>query len=151
MLSPSEFIVGKVGIATPLSLVLPTSKYEETLLVGQLNDLPMAVFLSGQHKSMFFEAEGNESWGGLIIPSVRIEIDETSLVDEYSSEAPMLSVTRTDTRLVVAASAERSFGRQIQITLHEGLVSSGGSKATFANWQIVLGEAQDKRVLWTAT
>ena len=151
MLSPSEFTVGKVGIAKPLSLILPTSKYEETLLVGQLNDVPTAVFLSGQHKSMFFEAEGNESWGGLIIPSVRIEIDETSFVDEYSSEAPMLSVTRTDTKLVVAAKAERSFGRQIQITLHEGLVSSGEAKAKFANWQIVLGEGQDKRVLWTAT
>ena len=93
MLSPSEFTVGKIGNAKPLSLILPTSKYEETLLVGQLDDLPTAVFLSGQHKSMFFKTEGNESWGGLIIPSVRIEIDETSFVDEYSSEAPLLSVT----------------------------------------------------------
>ncbi|WP_226781928.1 hypothetical protein [Oceaniglobus trochenteri] len=150
MLSPSEFTVGKVGAAKPLSLILPTSKYEETLLVGQLEDLPTAVFLSGQHKSMFFKTEGNESWGGLIIPSVRIEIDETSFVDEYSSEAPMLSVTRTDTKLVVAARSERSFG-QVQITLHEGLVSSGEAKAKFANWQIVLGEGQDKRVLWTAS
>ena len=64
MLSPSEFTIGKVGIAKPLSLILPTSKYEETLLVGQLNDVPTAVFLSGHHKSMFFQAEGNESWGG---------------------------------------------------------------------------------------
>ncbi|GFE67252.1 hypothetical protein [Litoreibacter roseus] len=150
MLSPSEFTVGKVGTAMPLSLILPTSKYEETLLVGQLDELPTAVFLSGQHKSMFFKTEGNESWGGLIIPSVRIEIDETSFVDEYSSEAPMLSVTRTDTKLVVAARSERSFG-QVQITLHEGLDSTGEAKAKFANWQIVLGKGQDKRVLWTAT
>lgn len=151
MLSPNEFTVGKTCIAKPLSLILPNSKYEETLLVGQLNDVPTAVFLSGQHKSMFFKTEGNGRWGGLIVPSVRIEIDETSFVDEYSSEAPMLSVTRTDTKLVVAAKAERSFGRQIQIALHEGLVSSGEAKAKFANWQIVLGWGQDKRVLWTAT
>lgn len=151
MLSPNEFSVGKVCVAKPLSLILPTSKYEETLLIGQLNDVPTAVFLSGQHKARFFRTEGNTSWGGLIIPSVRIEIDETSFVDEYSPEAPMLSVTRTDTKLVLAAKEESSFSSRTQITLHEGLVSSGDAKAEFTNWQIVLGERQDKRVLWTAT
>ena len=151
MLSPSEFTVGKIGAAKPLSLILPTSKYEETILVGQFNEVAMAVFLSGQHKSQFFESEGNEQWGGLIIPSVRVEIDETSFVDAYSSGVPPLSVIRTDKRLALATKKERSFGRSIQVVLHDDLMSAGEFQAAFTNWQIVLGEGQNKRIMWSAT
>lgn len=151
MLSPSEFTVGKIGAAKPLSLILPTSKYEETILVGQFNEVAVAVFLSGQHKSQFFESEGNERWGGLIIPSVRVEIDETSFVDAYSADAPPLSVIRTDKRLAVVTKTERSFGHSMQVVLHDDLMSAGEFQAAFTNWQIVLGEGQNKRIMWSAT
>lgn len=103
MLSPSEFIVGKVGSAKPLSLVLPTTKYEQTMLVGQINEVAAAVVLSGKFRSQCFESEGNKRWGGLIVPDVRVVIDETSIVDTYSTNAPSLSVIRIDTRLVIPA------------------------------------------------
>lgn len=151
MLSPSEFTVGKVGDAKPLSLILPTNTYEETILVGQVNGAATAVFLTGQYRSLFFESEGNENWGGLIIPNVRIEVDETSPVDAYRSDAPKLSVIRIDTRLVLAAKSERSFGRIVQVVLHDSLVSSGEFQAAFTNWQVVVGEGQNKRIVWSAT
>ena len=151
MLSPSEFTVGKVGVAKPLSLILPTNKYEETILVGQSKEAVLAVFLSGQHKSQFFESEGNEHWGGIIIPNVQIEIDERSIVDAYNADASPLSVIRVDTRLVLTAMRERSFGRLAQVSLYEGLVSAGKSQAVFTNWRVVLGEGQYKRTMWSMT
>jgi len=151
LLSPSEFTVGKVGSAKALSLVLPTSKYEETILVGQIVEAATAVFLSGAHKSQFFECEGNETWGGVIIPDVRIEVDETSLVDSARSDAPPLSVIRTDTRLLLAAKTERSFGRLTHVTLHDNLAPAGEFRAEFAKWQVVVGEGQNTRVVWSTT
>lgn len=149
MLSPNEFTIGKIEDAKPLSLILPTSKYEETMLVGQSNKAAVAVFLTGHHKALFIESEGNKSWGGLIIPDVRIEIDETSCVDAYNTDAPFLSVTRIDTRLVVAGKSEGSFGRSTLITLHDNLTSAGEYQAAFTKWQVVVGEGQNTRVVWS--
>lgn len=150
MLSPSEFTVGKVGNARPLSLILPIKKNEETLLIGQFNGTVVATFLSGQHKSLFFESEGNTSWGGLIIPNVRIEVDETSVVDPHRADAPPLSVTRIDTRFVVTAKCERPFGDSKLVTLHDNLESAGEFQAAFTKWQIVVGEIQNKRTIWSS-
>lgn len=149
MLSPNEFTVGKVGSAKPLSLIIPTNKYEETILVGQIDKVAVAVFLSGQFKSCFFESEENESWSGIIIPDVRIEVDETSPMDTNRTDKSLLSVIRIDTRLVIAARSERLSGRSVFITLHDNLVSAGEFQAAFPNWRIVVGEGQEKRIVWS--
>ncbi len=150
MLSPNEFMIGNVGNAKPLSLVLPTNKHEVAMLVGQRNEVSVAVVLSGEHTSLSFESEGNEHWSGLIIPNVRIEIDETSFVDTYSSDKPPLSVVRTATKLVIATKSKNSFERPSKmVTLHDNLMSAGKEfQAAFTKWQVVLGDGETKRVLW---
>ena len=148
-MSPNEFTVGKVGSAKPLSLIIPTNNYEETIIVGHIDNENAAVFLSGQFRSQYFESNGNESWGGIIIPDVRIEVDETSSLDAASTDTPPISVTRIDTRIVIAARNERSFGRSTLVTLHDDLVTTGAFQAVFAQWQIVIGNGPEKRVLWS--
>ncbi|HAW49309.1 MAG TPA: hypothetical protein DCX34_19090 [Roseovarius sp.] len=151
MLSPSEFFVGNIGSAEPLCLMLPTSNHDETFLVGQTDGIATAVFLSGRFKSHCFECEGNDRWHGLIIPDVRIEVDETSLIDTDRNDAPSLCVVRTDAKLVIIAHSKNSFRPSTWVLLHDNLPSTGEFRATFSRWQVVISEGQDKRVVWSTT
>ncbi len=144
MLSPNEFTVGYISEAKPFSLILPTSSYDETFLVGRVKGAAVAVFLTGDHKSVFIEVEGNTQWQGLIIPNVRVELDETSV----STESTALSMTRNGAELTVTAKAERPFRRESQVVLQSGLRTTGKISAFFNKWQIVLGEGLEKRTLW---
>lgn len=149
MLFANEFSVGALANATPLSLILPRNQYEATALVGTLKDTPAAVFLSGQFAFSFLPSVDNHSWKGLIIPNVRVEVDPTSLYNGDNIGGGLGTVIRMDTRLIVKAKSERFYGDGVSVTLHDGLTPCAeGYTAGFANWQVVLGEGQDKRVLW---
>lgn len=54
VLSPREFTVGAFGSAEPLSLILPRTEYEATVLIGHVDKAPAAVFLSGELAFEFF-------------------------------------------------------------------------------------------------
>lgn len=144
MLSANEFTVGTLADATPLSLILPRTRYEETILIGTFKNGPAAVFLSERYAFTFFPSADNFSWKGLIIPQVRVEVDETSITESASLGAIM----RMDTRLVIRAKRDNSFDDRAVVTLQDGLVSTNKHKAAFVRWHIVIGEGVDKRVLW---
>ncbi|GAA3075503.1 hypothetical protein GCM10010520_23270 [Rhizobium viscosum] len=147
MLSPREFTVGTFADAKPLSLILPRTQHEETVLFGHLNNVTMAVFLSGQNPFLSFESADNKSWMGLIVPDVSIEVDETSAFNPAAIDTPLGSVLRMDTRLAIEARTESSF-RSKAITLHNDLMPAGEFSAGFKTWQVVIGEGHSKRVLW---
>lgn len=146
MLASDEFAVGPFAGVAPLSLILPRTKFEVVALIGTMKGAPAAVFLSGQYAFQCFQSADNRNWQGLIVPKVRIEVDETSLFDpDYGS--PMGTVVRQETDLVVRARTENSFGQTAPVTLHGGLPACE-LKAGFSQWQVVIGEGLDKRVLW---
>ena len=147
MLSPDEFTVGTFADAKPLSLVLPRTPREETVLIGHLETVPMAVFLSGGDAFLSFESADNQSWSGLIVPKVHIEVDQSTAFNPAAVDVPLGSVLRIDTRLVVEVRTERSFKSKV-VTLHEKLMPTGEATAGFYKWQIVIGEGDEKRVLW---
>lgn len=146
MISPQEFTVGSIGSAAPLSLILPRNQYEETVLVGHIGGEPAAVFLTGQHRFQFFCCAGNDNWTGIVIPGVRIEVDETRISD-MGSGTPLGCAVRSDTRLTVRAKSERSYSSTTAVTLHDELSSAGDHSAGFMRWQVVLGTGDEKRVL----
>ncbi|EMS96063.1 hypothetical protein H009_19472 [Agrobacterium tumefaciens str. Cherry 2E-2-2] len=148
MLAAHEFTVGTFGDARPLSLILPRNKYEATVLIGQFGNAPAAFFLEGQYAFLFFESTGNTDWKGLIVPNVRIEVDETSVFDAASQNAALGSLIRKSTTLGVRAKRERGFDDGATVTLHDGLADTGDLRAGFQHWQIVIGTGVDKRVLW---
>ncbi|EJT04932.1 hypothetical protein [Rhizobium sp. CCGE 510] len=148
MLSLDEFTVGTLADAKPLSLMLPHGQYDEPVLVGHIDAAPMALFLSGQIAFRYFPSADNDDWRGLIIPNVRVEVDETSLLNPARVDVPQGSVVRQDTRLVVEAKPERSLGGSASITLSESLKDVGKLSIGFGNWQVVIGEGNAKRVLW---
>lgn len=149
MLSANEFFVGALADAPPLSLVLPRNKYEATMLIGSLRGAPAAVFLSGQFAFTAITCVNNHSWKGLIVPNVRVEVDPSSLYNGDHVGGGPGSIIRTDTRLLIRGRNEHSFGENVGVILHEGLTPCAeGYSAGFTDWRVVVGEGQDKRILW---
>ncbi len=148
MLSPEEFTVGTLGDAQPLSLILPRKAYEATMLVGWRDDEPTAVILSGQYAFHYFPSVGNDNWKGLIVPKVRIEMDEASLFDPNEASGKLGDLIRLDARLAIRAKSENSYGPSAAVTLYGDLPPAGEWRAGFSKWQVVIGEGANKRILW---
>lgn len=143
MLLAKEFTVGALSDAQFGSLILPRTKYEETFLVGKTDKGITAVVLSGQYAFQCFQSSGNTTWRGLIAPNVHIEVDETSL----SEAAGIGSIVRRDTYLTLSAKATQPFG--VHVILEENLPPAHGMIAAFSKWHVVLGEKEDRRLLFT--
>ena len=148
MLSPNEFTIGSFESAAPSSLVLPRTEHETAAIIGELEGEPTAILLAGQFAFHFISCAGNNNWQGLIIPGVRVEVDEASLFDPDYSTSALGSVVRSDTRLVIRAKEERAVRQMTAITLQDDLPPAGNLKAAFTKWQIVIGAGSEKRVLW---
>ena len=149
MLSTSAFTIGSVAQATPLTLVLPHNTYEETILIGFCTSGPAALFLSGTYQFDWFESASNDSWHGLLIPKVYIEVDETSVFDPRQLASKPGTVVRKGTQLVAQANQNsgRSFRKLAPVVLEDGLPPISEEGAGFLRWQIVLGSGREKRVL----
>lgn len=146
MLSPEEFTVGNVEDAPPGSIVLPRGKYESVVLICEGEEEPTAVVLWPQDGFRFFAVKGTDRWGGVIVPDVRIEVDEASLYNPevHGNHAGVL--VREGTKLTIRGTAQHSFGRSLPITVRSGLPEGEGG-AAFTKWQVVIGYGDEKRVL----
>lgn len=145
MLTPEEFTVGTFASAPAGSLILPRSEYEATVIVGLLGDAPTAVFLRDQFQ--YFRTAGSENWSGVIIPEVRVEVDESTAFDPGYGRSPLGAVVRDATELSVRASTERGFGGSRAVSLVSNLPPTFDGGVGFTKWQIVLGAGPDKRIL----
>jgi hypothetical protein len=146
MLSVDDFSVGNFSDATPGSLILPRNDREVAALIGSIRDEPHAVLLSGEYLWHTFSVSRDVSWSGLIIPNVRIELDETSLFDPAYG-AQIGSVQRARTALTLRARSDRS-PSSVSFIIQEDLPPLGNNSAGFHRWQIVLGIGDSKRILW---
>ena len=149
LLSPNEFIVGSIKDAKPLSLFLSENENSK-ILIGYVGEVEMAVFICGEYQGKCFECSNNLSWQGVIIPNVRIEIDETSWVSHQENNTSIMAVIRIGDKLVVKAQKDDPYGRFCQVELHHNLPSCSDYTARFMKWQVALGDGQDKRVLWSS-
>jgi hypothetical protein len=148
MLLASEFTVGSIGQATSLSLVLPRHEHEETILIARCSSGPAAFFLSERERFKWFESSGNNHWHGLLIPNIRIEVDETSVFDPSRIEAKPGTVIRHGTQLVVKAKGARAFSILESLVLEDGLPETSQEHAGFLRWQVVIGVGIEKRILF---
>ena len=150
MLSSEEMRVDYVGRAEGLTLVVPVGKHDDWFLVTTADATPAAIFLDGDHRFVAIDCADNTNYKGLLIPNVRIEVDETSFYDTVGNYAPLGMVVRQNDGLFVAASSDRMRMRSDLFALQRGLAASGVNlSAGFSKWQIVLGNAPHQRVLKT--
>jgi hypothetical protein len=149
MLSPGEFSVGCIGDATTdLTLALPRGRYEYPILITHASGSPYAIFLAGQHQFAGFECSGNDSWKGILIPNVTIEIDEDSIFDAEDMHSHAGTLVRKDTQLFMITRTEAGFRRTNRIPLITGLLPCRQNMtAGFTKWRIFLGEGTTKREL----
>ncbi|MNR98599.1 hypothetical protein D3C71_309010 [compost metagenome] len=146
MLSPEEFTVGNVEEAPVGSIVLPRGKYESVVLLCEGDEEATAVFLSPQEGFPCFPAAGTDRWGGMIVPDVRLEVDQKSLYNPDSYGVLPGVLVREGAKLTIRAAGPNRFGRATSVTVKSGLPEANGGVA-FTRWQVVIGRGDDKVVL----
>lgn len=147
MLAPEEITAGTFASAPAGSLILPRNRYETTAIVGLLDGAPTAVLLGDRFQFHYLPTAGSENWSGLVIPNVRVEVDESTAFDPAHGNSPLGTVVRAATHLSIYAKTERSFGRHQAVKLASDLPDTDGGGVGFARWQVVLGAGSEKRVL----
>lgn len=147
MLVPEEFTVGTFSSAPAGSLILPRNKHEATAIVGLLDEARTAVFLGDRFQFHYFPTAGSHNWSGLIIPNVRIEVDESTAFDPAYGNSPLGTVVRATTQLSIYAKTERSFGRHGAVPLVSNLPATYDGGVGFTKWQVVLGTGPERRIL----
>lgn len=146
MLSPEEFTVGTFKQAEPGSLVFPRTAYEELALICEGDGDPIAVFLSGDYAFQSFRSNEADNWKGIIVPNVRIEVDELSVFDlNYNDSSLGVMIREKSSLLLRSKSLEFRCG-SVPVVVKSGLPDCQES-AEFTRWQIVIGYGDDKRVL----
>ncbi len=148
MLEAHEFTAGSLAQAKPLSLILPRNDSQYPILVGHIDGEVSGGILSKHYAFECLEGDSSGSWCGLVIPNIRIEVDEASVFNtDYLAGAPG-TIIRSDTRLLLRVKPARSRSREKAITLYDGLPNTELTVG-FSCWQIVIGSGDEKRVLWT--
>jgi hypothetical protein len=148
VLTAAEFSVGCIGEALGLTLVLPRHKHEHTVLITHAPGYPAAVSLDGSSLFASFDCTGNTAWQGVLIPSVAIEVDERSVFDPDYEQAPLGTVIRAGTELMIVARPTNAIPRSVRLALQAELPPCGeGMAAGFSRWRVVIGDEPDKREL----
>lgn len=150
MLSPDQISAGPIALAGDgLTLVMPRTAYENTLLIARTPAGLFATILSGKDSFISFPAENNNSFSGLLVGGVRIEVDPRTACDVRHESPPPGTITRSGSDLFIAAipSEGMRFGTAL-VPLATGLPPlPEKQKVGFLTWQVVLGSAQEKQVL----
>jgi hypothetical protein len=154
MLRPEEFSVGAVrdAAAEGLTLLLPRTEYEQPMLIAAASGAKIAVFLGAEHAFHALDEEINGRFEGILIPSVRIELDPASIFDPSGSQGlPAGTLIREEDTLKIAAfmrEGRHGFERLQRVPLLIGLPPGPEREAAaFRRWQIVLGEGDDRKIL----
>ena len=151
MINPAECFAAPVGAAKRLTLVLPRTEYEYRSLIVTTGERPVLFCLDDYPnlgRFLAFECQANESWKGLHIPDVRIELDETSLHDADRTFVPLGAMVRFEDKLILRANFEGHAPPANGSVILSGLPAcTTDQRAYFLKWQIVLGEGSETRVL----
>lgn len=149
---PDEIWVGGTASVSELALVLPIRKHDETLLISSEEDVRWATFLDpGRQQYHSFQISGDGAGRkGLIVPGIKIEVDQTSIFDT-NLEFKLGSIIRENDRISIVAQTYGAYGltdeRNVQLV--DGLLDcDAGQSAGFKKWRVILGEGERKRVLW---
>lgn len=146
MLALSEFFPATIADAPLGSLILPRSKYDRHGLIASVADVPYFVLLGHEHRFAAFPSTDNRSHKGLIVPDVRIEVDEASADDTDAWDAPLGSVIFKEGKIAIRVKKADSFSGGLLLA-ELAVCPSTEIVASFSLWQIVVGSGAEKRVL----
>lgn len=147
MLRADQFTAGSISDASPLSILMPRAKHEETILIARYKEKSAALFLSGPDQFRFFNSEGNTAWNGLIIPNVSIEVDLASVFNPNETGLRPGTLVRQESSLFCCAIAD-SLTHTKSVLIEDGLAPASDQSAAFSKWAVVIGQANNKQVLF---
>ena len=148
MLTHKQFTAGYVNEITSLTLVLPVTQCEETLLVLPQQDKLIAIFLTGQHRFHGFNVAGNDILKGLLIADIQLEADETTVSSPGRNDLPLGALVRSGTCLGIKGRMDHSY-HLAPIAVYAGLPQIHRElEVGFTKWQITLGEGLARKVLF---
>jgi hypothetical protein len=149
MLSTSEYTCGQIAEASPPAIIFPRTEHEQILILGTMSDRKIAVFIGDNYRFECFDYDSGSNWAGLIIDKISIEVDEGTIFDPNETSAPLGALLREKTYLCMRAKFDRSMGGA-KICLVDNLPKiTEGYSVGFLKWQVVIGQASEKRVLAT--
>lgn len=146
MLAPHEFFIGPISQATGLTFVRVRGSRDWPMLVSDATGKRTAVFLDGEFVFSAFDCEQNTHWSGILVPNVRVEVDDTVIAPEGAFSAPLGALVRKDTRLLMVTKYDH--GRTTSMVLAAELPPcADGARAVFVKWRILLGQGLNQREL----
>ncbi|MEQ6335774.1 hypothetical protein [Sphingobium sp. MK2] len=118
MLKPSQCFVGPITQGIVMTMLLPRDDEEERMLLCKVGGKKYAVMLESDF--ITFERDQNDTWKGVHIPDVHIEIDPVSIRTAKGFRNPLGSLIRHETYMSI--SGQRSPGGPVsQIPLLDNL------------------------------
>lgn len=151
MLRLDEFTVGDLSSAEAgLTLLLGRESFEPTTLTGSFSGQRHGVILDGDRAGSAYPIADDESWGGILVADVSIEVDPGSAFDPQATRAQVGALVRESEKLsIVAAVGARSrvYGPSKLILLEDLSPLQSRSAAGFNSWRVTIGHGADKRTL----
>src|SRR5690606_11170023 len=135
MLKTTEVFGCTIAEAGVGSLILPRSNYDHPAVIGTVQGAPFIVFIGGAHRFRGFPSSGNTNYGGLIVPDASFEIDETSVIDPYKSDAPLGAIICREGLVCISAAGEHAYRGENLVELG-ACHSKGTAEVAFLRWHV---------------
>lgn len=147
MLALDEFGVGAISEASFANLVWPMEDGLSAALVGEVDETPTVVFLQEHDRFECTESVQLSRKTALIIPNVKIEVDEASAFDPSIARRRLGVLIIANGNISVVAKRPRpSFGGISSVIVGKKHPETR-FPAGFTKWQIVVGTESRRRVL----
>lgn len=120
-------------------------------LIVKEDDSWYAIHLDAPHRFQGIRLNARYRLEGAFLLGVEIEINHTRMVDRFRGEAPLGSLVRKAAQLDILAifNDRQGFGDPIPFRILTALPETkDGGEVYFSDWQIVLGDGDDKRILY---
>ncbi|WP_079211384.1 hypothetical protein [Brucella pituitosa] len=146
MLSPHEFEVGSLNDAKPNSILLRAEDPRDKILIIGNEDKRFAIFLERNFE--YFDYKENNYYRGLIVQSVKFEVDETSIGSLNTASEPVGAIIASRTMLKIRAVQAERFRSQFSIPI-SGKEDDDYSpdRIFFKRWSIYIDAGNDKKII----
>lgn len=151
MLRPDELRVGSLAADRPsgLTLLLPRGPHEQAALIGQAQGQQHGVVLDGDLPAQAYVVQGEETWSGILVAGLIVEVDEKTAFDPASELKTGALIREADRLSIVAQSGPYPrLSRPLKVVLLEDLPPCDPDEgAGFGSWQLLVGDGTDRRQL----
>jgi len=150
MLTPEEFVLGHAAEEelTSLALLYSFANRAGKSLLAPHDGRLKQILLDGEDPHYVYEIGTRRDWPGIIVPDVRVWVDEEKLISPYVGSLPIGCLLRRDTGLYFIGQAPGGFGTA-SAQLVGGLRQAPEQASVgFSRWRLTIGHGENERTLF---